>query len=129
MRQIHLGRVLVLQGEMFHVPDYADDFPHLIPAVVSGHARLDPLADDVLTGIEFAREALVHDHDRRRLESISFVEDAAPPHRDAHGLEVVGRDDTDRCGCALTFRQRTFFDVEGSGHVVATQGQGHDRAR
>ncbi len=76
---------------MFHVADHADDFAHFLAAVVRAKAGLDPFPDDVLTREKFVREAFIHDHDRRGIEAIGFVEDASLPHGNAHGLEIISR--------------------------------------
>src|SRR2546423_8360707 len=108
---------------MFHIPDDPHDLAHLFPAVVGGEAGLDSLADNILTGKKFVREALVHDHDRDRFESISLVKDAASPHWNAHRLEIIRGDDADGRAGSLTFRQWTLFNVKGSHHVTAAQRQ------
>ena len=91
LRQIHLRRVFVLQRECFTLPTtptISRIFSPLSSALKAGH---DPFANDVLAREKLVREAFVHDHDRRGVEAISVVEDAALPDRDPHRFEVIGR--------------------------------------
>ena len=89
---------------MFHVPNYADDLADLFATVVGREPRLDAFADDVFAREIFLSEAFVHDHDRRRVQLVALIENAALANGDAHGLEVIGRDDSHRRPGPLPFR-------------------------
>src|SRR4029077_3335103 len=94
-RQIHLGRVFILERPVFHVSNNTDDLPNLFGIIVGGEARGDSLADHVLAGEKPGGKTLVHNHNRRRFELIRLVENAPPFQWDAHSLEIVGTDDAD----------------------------------
>src|SRR4029077_6416028 len=97
---------------MHHVPGDPDDLADFLSVIISGKPRLDPLSDHVLSGEIFLRKALVYDHDRRRCELITLIEDAALPDRNAHRLEIIGRDDSNRCDWSLALGERTLFDIK-----------------
>src|SRR3954469_18573060 len=98
---------------MFHVSDQADDLAHLFAAIVRRKSGLDAFSDHVLTREIFLGETLVHDHDRSRSELIALVENAAGADRNAHGFEVIGRDDANGSGRTLPLWQRMICRVEG----------------
>src|SRR5438045_2255481 len=56
-------------------------------------ARLNAFADCVFARKKFLRKTLVHDHDRRGIELIALIEDAALAKRNARSLEIIGADD------------------------------------
>ena len=82
-------RVLV-EREVLRVADDADD---RAPVVV---AELDPLADRRLARPRRVGERFVHDDHARRAGAIRLRDVAAEQHRNAHRLEVVGRDRVDQ---------------------------------
>src|SRR5437868_4735772 len=108
---------------MLYISDYADDLAHLFPGIVRGKSRLNPFTNDVLTREEFTGEALVHDHDRRRINPLGLTKDATLPERDAHCFEIIICDDPNGRAGALAFRERMFFTIEVSHQIVSAQWQ------
>src|SRR5205807_10157526 len=117
------------QREMLHVPDEPDDLADFFSVIVSGKPRLDPFSDDVLSGEIFLRETLVYDHDGSGVEPITLIENTASPDGDAHRLEIIRRDDSNRSGRSLALGERTLLDIKRGPHVVAAQRQRQDYAR
>ena len=105
---------------MFHVPNDADDLSHLGFLIADAPAGLDAFADNILTGEKFLREMLIHDHDRKRIKLVRFLENSALQQRNAHCLEIIGPDDAHRSIVPLSFRQRMFFDVEICRYVTSS---------
>src|SRR3954466_9205818 len=108
---------------MFHVADDAHDLAYFFSGIVRGKTRLDMFADNILAREKFLDEALVHDHDRWRGELVALVDNAAGPEGNPHRLEIIGPDDPDGGGRALSFRQRMILGIERGHHVTAAQRQ------